>query len=600
MHATRLWLGAIACLALATGSLAAQGNTPEITGLAPDNKAAGSGEFSLVVNGTNFRNNARVLWNGSPRTTDPVEGGLSARIYASDIAQPGTATIKVEQVVGRQNRESNAVSFTITATGGSSPPSTAPPPGSNPIPSATALSPTQARIGGPKFDLNVIGSNFVQGAEVRWGGVARRTTLHTATHLVAEIPASDITIPGTVQITVYNPGPGGGTSAALPFERIHYAPTIASLNPKSATRGSSSFTLTVGGANYLSGASTVLWNGDSLATEFVSGSQLRAAVPAARLTSSGDVAITVVTRVARSVRTSSPATFTIYEAVAGTLTASIPLVTPAITNFYVGGSSNPERVIAGRPVPLYVTRTGLATHWRVSRTSIFRGASWQAIATTPTFTFATADTSLTVPQTLHFQYRYVSGSDTTLSTAASDQVIVRPVFSAAGVTPVVAGRTTGTRQRRLCAAGQVMTGVRWRQDQTGVIAVGIVCAGTNQTLVGNTTGGTLYAPGGCSSQGEIPTALVTVPSSTIPAFIGLVSDASGCVENPLGSTTAFDPAYATAVPGTYRGSNVATVQCADDAFPIGIDAYIDTIKLLVVDTQLAGVVGLGFVCAKRE
>jgi uncharacterized protein (TIGR03437 family) len=71
------------------------------------------------------------------------------------------------------------------------------------------------------------------------------------------------------------------------------APAIASLAPSSAIAGGPAFTLMVNGAGFLSGAA-VQWNGSPLATSYVSGNQLTAAVPASLLAAPGSAAVTAV------------------------------------------------------------------------------------------------------------------------------------------------------------------------------------------------------------------------------------------------------------------------------------------------------------------
>ena len=93
---------------------------------------------------------------------------------------------------------SNALPFTTTAG-----------------PTLTALSPSSAPAGGPGFTLTVTGTNFVSGASVRWNGGNRTTTFVSASQLTAAIPAADIAVAGTAQVTVANPG--GSLSNALPF-----------------------------------------------------------------------------------------------------------------------------------------------------------------------------------------------------------------------------------------------------------------------------------------------------------------------------------------------------------------------------------------------
>ena len=71
-------------------------------------------------------------------------------------------------------------------------------------------------------------------------------------------------------------------------------PTIASLNPSSATAGDAGFTLTINGSNFGSKA-VANWNGaaQTANTMFVSASQLTVAVPASLIATAGKVSVTV-------------------------------------------------------------------------------------------------------------------------------------------------------------------------------------------------------------------------------------------------------------------------------------------------------------------
>ncbi len=70
-------------------------------------------------------------------------------------------------------------------------------------------------------------------------------------------------------------------------------PIITFLSPVSANPGGAGFTLTVTGANFVNGASTVNWNGTPLATTFVSSDQLTATVPEGQIATAGTGWITV-------------------------------------------------------------------------------------------------------------------------------------------------------------------------------------------------------------------------------------------------------------------------------------------------------------------
>lgn len=54
--------------------------------------------------------------------------------------------------------------------------------------------------------LTVDGSKFGSNAVVKWNGTAQTTMFVTANQLVATIPGTAIATPGTVPVTVTNPG----------------------------------------------------------------------------------------------------------------------------------------------------------------------------------------------------------------------------------------------------------------------------------------------------------------------------------------------------------------------------------------------------------
>ena len=103
----------------------------------------------------------------------------------------------------------------------------------------------------------------------------------SATQLTASITASDLATAGTVSVTVNNPTPGGGTSGAQSFTVNNPLPTIASLAPSSGTAGGSAFSLTVTGANFVSGS--VVQGGSNRITTYVSATQLTASITASDL-----------------------------------------------------------------------------------------------------------------------------------------------------------------------------------------------------------------------------------------------------------------------------------------------------------------------------
>jgi hypothetical protein len=71
------------------------------------------------------------------------------------------------------------------------------------------------RSGG--FSLTVRGSGFTEASKVRWNGTDRITTFVSSSELTGTVLDADVATPGYVEISVYTPPPGGGSSEAIPF-----------------------------------------------------------------------------------------------------------------------------------------------------------------------------------------------------------------------------------------------------------------------------------------------------------------------------------------------------------------------------------------------
>lgn len=166
-----------------------------------------------------------------------------------------------------------------------------------PTPQITSLSPNSATAGGSAFTLTVNGSGFINGAGsdrsvVHWNGSPRVTTYISGTQLTATIPAGDIATAGTANVTVVNPGPGGGVSDAVQFTINNPTPTISSVSPDLIPVGDTDVVLTVTGSNFVAN-SVVRWNGTPLTTTFVSATQVQATLPAAQRSAEADGSVTV-------------------------------------------------------------------------------------------------------------------------------------------------------------------------------------------------------------------------------------------------------------------------------------------------------------------
>ena len=90
-------------------------------------------------------------------------------------------------------------------------------PPDNPEPVLTSIDPDSIEVGSGSFNLSAFGQDFVEDSVVRFDGVDLVTNFISETELTAEVPASEVTEPGNVDVTVFNPSPGGGGSSALAF-----------------------------------------------------------------------------------------------------------------------------------------------------------------------------------------------------------------------------------------------------------------------------------------------------------------------------------------------------------------------------------------------
>jgi hypothetical protein len=104
---------------------------PSISGISPNSTTARGNNFLLTVDGSEFRRDAMVSWNGSFRVTSFISSHrLLAAITAADIAEPGSVlvfvfnppennptrvsgAIGVNTVTVCNGKDSNAVPFTI-------------------------------------------------------------------------------------------------------------------------------------------------------------------------------------------------------------------------------------------------------------------------------------------------------------------------------------------------------------------------------------------------------------------------------------------------------------------------------------------------------
>lgn len=90
--------------------------------------------------------------------------------------------------------------------------------GTNPAPAIYSLIPRCAPVGAQAFTLTAGAFNLVAGSVLRWNGINLTSTVDvSAEQISAQISSSDIATAETATVTVFNPGPGGGSSSPVSF-----------------------------------------------------------------------------------------------------------------------------------------------------------------------------------------------------------------------------------------------------------------------------------------------------------------------------------------------------------------------------------------------
>jgi trimeric autotransporter adhesin len=247
---------------------------PAITSISPATVNAGAAAQTIAVSGTGFVSGSVVTFNGtSLQTTYGSATSLQGSIPAALIANGQTASITVT------NASAGGGTSTITSY-----------PVNAPTPQISSITPS-ALLQSSTGTLLVSGSGFEANSSVQWNGSARATTFVNANTLQVFVAAADTATVGTGQVTVNNPGPGGSTTPSA-SEVIYPVPAINSLSPSTIPTGSAATLLTVTGANFASG-STIVLDGTSLVTTYVSATSLQASLAASLLTAARTANITV-------------------------------------------------------------------------------------------------------------------------------------------------------------------------------------------------------------------------------------------------------------------------------------------------------------------
>lgn len=200
-----------------------QNPIPTVASVSPSSVLVGSTPQILTINGSNFLTSSTVTFGNSSHTPTSVSATqLTIQLAASDLSSAGDFQVSVSNP-SPGGGTSNAATFAVN----------------NPLPTLATVSPSVIAVGTPALTVSLSGTNFVPTSTVTLNGASLSTEFVSPTGLTASLPAQVFANPGTQNLAVLNPGPGGGTS---PSQTI----TIAAVGAVSVFSFPSTATATTG------------------------------------------------------------------------------------------------------------------------------------------------------------------------------------------------------------------------------------------------------------------------------------------------------------------------------------------------------------------
>jgi hypothetical protein len=228
-----------------------------------------------------------------------------------------------------------------------------------PVPGISSLSPATVTADSTTFTLTVNGTGFAPSSEIEFNGSPRifsngtsNTIFLSENQLTTVVSPSDVPISQSINVTVFSPAPGGGTSNTVTLVINPNAlpvPQISSLIPNTVAAGASSATVTILGSNFVgvpgTSISIATVDGANRTTSFVSDTELTVALQASDISTTGPINIAVLNPPAPNLK---PPGGGLSNAVA----LSVVNPTPVLS------SVSPPSVVAGSTVTTSITVSG--------------------------------------------------------------------------------------------------------------------------------------------------------------------------------------------------------------------------------------------------
>lgn len=240
---------------------------PFVKSISPATAVQNSPQILVTVKGNNFVQGSTVGVSTSPGggplgllTQFGDTSTLVATLTAAELATAQTLYFSVTTpqpgggVYPPVNQTQITFPFIVT-------------PAQSPTPHLTSISPSSALAAtSSTVTIFVTGSGFVPQSIATLNGKNITTNFSSPTSLQALVDGNDLVAPGTEEISVINPAPGGGVSNPLPLSILNPIPTITSVTPTSLQAGAAAQTIAVAGTGFVNQFTSVTLNGAPLPT----------------------------------------------------------------------------------------------------------------------------------------------------------------------------------------------------------------------------------------------------------------------------------------------------------------------------------------------
>jgi trimeric autotransporter adhesin len=308
---------------------------PVVNSITPASLVAGAAAQTIDLMGTGFVPLSAVEWNGSALQTSFVSGTeIKATIPVQDAAAGQIAQISIANPGPGGGTSANA-SFNVNS----------------PTPAVTGLSPKTAPAN-VAVVITITGTGFEMNSVAEWNGSPRPTTFVLPTSLQVALSAGDVQSPGTGQIVVNNPGPGGSAAVSVPLAILGPAPVITTVTPPKVLAGTSPLQITIQGSNFAANA-TVSVNSQALTIVSETATSIVATIPQTSLMVGGVLAVVVTNPGANPVQ-SNAYDFPVIAVptIDSIMPASAAIGSPDLTITLSDSGLQPDSVVEWNGIPL--------------------------------------------------------------------------------------------------------------------------------------------------------------------------------------------------------------------------------------------------------